>query len=140
MGVEKNYQVVLIEPLSISEYENGRKVTKFFLNIKVELKDYQISERIDVGSISILDEKGICVERPVYNDQLPHHPIKLGGAEKYHLKDFCLPISEQAYKQVKQDAIICFTVEEDGNRHQEELIMKNGLYSNAMADKKEEEK
>ena len=41
MGADKNYRVLLIEPLYQCEYEDGKKIDKFFLNINIELKSWQ---------------------------------------------------------------------------------------------------
>ena len=133
MGADKNYRVLLIEPLYQCEYENGKKIDKFLLNIKIELKNWQYKETIDVGNVAILDESTQLIECLKYGDGNIHHAVQLGGAEKYRSEDFTLPISEQAYKQAKEVATIRFIVAENEKRRHEELTMKDGLYSCAVA-------
>ena len=134
MVADKNYRVLLIEPLHECEYEDGKKIDKFFLNIKIELRNWQYKETIDIGNVAILNESKQCIECLKYGDGNTHHAVQLGGAEKYRSENFSLPISEQTYKQAKNIATIRFTIEENGKRNQVELTMRNGLYSCAIID------
>ena len=132
MDDKKNYRVLLIEPLQREEWKDGCKTEKFFLCIKIELKDSSNKEKLDVGAFEIMDDTGVSVEFSRFEDGSSHYWCFVGGQEGLKPKDYTIPISEQSYKHMKNVAYIRFTVVEDGIRHQEELSMKDGLYSCAM--------
>ena len=138
MGVQKNYSVLLIEPLRKEVWEGDSKYEKFYLDIKVELIEDKFKEQLSVGGVAILDEAKVPIEFLKLDDGGVHYWRSIGGKEGLKPIDYYFPISEQAYKRVKDAAWIRFIVEEDGKRHYEELLVNNGLYSYKMLNKREE--
>lgn len=128
MAAGKNYKVVLIE---VSDKKRNDS-NEHELHITIELDDWKQTEMIGVGAVSVLDEKGNFIESLKYEDKNTHLSCPMGGSEKYRRKVFRLPMSEAAYNQAKTEATITMVVAEDGEKHPEEHLMKDGMYSRAM--------